>query len=111
MRPGALCGGRCSALYLTLGTPRRCGHCKNLAPIYEELGEAFADNDNVVIAKMDGTANEVDGLAVSGFPTLKYFAPNAKSANDGIAYSGGRELDDFVTFIEGKVGSGGHDEL
>ena len=26
-----------------------CGHCKSLAPIYEELGAAYADNDNIVI--------------------------------------------------------------
>ena len=37
-----------------------CGHCKKLAPIYDELGAKLADNDNVVIAKMDSTANEID---------------------------------------------------
>lgn len=36
-----------------------CGHCKSLAPIYEELGERFSGVNSVVIAKMDATANEV----------------------------------------------------
>lgn len=29
-----------------------CGHCKSLAPKWEEVGEKFADLENVVIAKM-----------------------------------------------------------
>lgn len=36
-----------------------CGHCKKLAPIYEELAEKLAHNTNIVIAKCDATANEV----------------------------------------------------
>lgn len=55
-----------------------CGHCKKLDPIYTELGEAFAGVEDVVIAKMDGTENEVDGLAVKGFPTIKFFPKGAK---------------------------------
>ena len=38
-----------------------------------DLGEHFKENDDVVIAKMDSTKNEVDGLTISGFPTLKFF--------------------------------------
>lgn len=36
-----------------------CGHCKSLAPIYEELAERFSKIGSIVIAKMDSTANEV----------------------------------------------------
>jgi len=28
---------------------------------------------NLVLAKMDATANEVDGLSVQGYPTLKFY--------------------------------------
>ena len=38
--------------------PSRCGHCKKLTPIYDELGEKMAAED-VEIVKMDATANDV----------------------------------------------------
>ena len=49
-----------------------CGHCKQLKPIWEKLGEQFKDDKDVVIAMMDATANEVDGFQITGFPTLKF---------------------------------------
>lgn len=36
-----------------------CGHCKALEPKYDELAQKLAYNNNLVIAKLDATANEV----------------------------------------------------
>ena len=33
-----------------------CGHCKRLAPTWEELAAKYADNEAVTIAKVDCTA-------------------------------------------------------
>ena len=41
-----------------------CGHCKALAPVYEDLADSYKDSEQVVIAKMDGTLNEAEGLEV-----------------------------------------------
>lgn len=36
-----------------------CGHCKKLAPIYDNLGKHFKDNADVIIAKIDATNNDI----------------------------------------------------
>ncbi|KAK6143874.1 hypothetical protein DH2020_024222 [Rehmannia glutinosa] len=81
-----------------------CGHCKNLAPTYEKLAAAFKLEEGVVIANVDADKYKDLGekYGVSGFPTLKFFPKNNK---DGEDYDGGRDLDEFVTFINEKSGT------
>jgi len=73
-----------------------CGHCKKLAPIWDELGEKFADNDKIVIAKTDATTNEFADVKIRGFPTIKLFKAGT---NEVVDYKGGRTLEDFVKFL------------
>uniref|UniRef100_A0A2P2L7N1 protein disulfide-isomerase n=2 Tax=Rhizophora mucronata TaxID=61149 RepID=A0A2P2L7N1_RHIMU len=81
-----------------------CGHCKNLAPTYEKVATAFKLEEDVVIANLD--ADKYKDLAekygVSGYPTLKFFPRNNKAGEE---YEGGRQLEDFVTFINEKCGT------
>jgi len=75
-----------------------CGHCKTLAPKYEELAQKLQGEPDIVIAKMDATANDVPpNYAVRGFPTI-FFAPK-NSKNSPRKYEGGREVEDFIKFI------------
>ena len=75
-----------------------CGHCKKLTPIYEELAQALKDVTGLTIAKMDSTANEVDGVEIKGYPTLKFYPRGSKNAP--VDYEGGRDLDGFKTWLK-----------
>merc|ERR1719320_19821 len=52
-----------------------CGHCKRLAPTWDDLANAFTDDDDVLIGRMDCTKNKVTckSYGVKGYPTLKTF--------------------------------------
>jgi len=86
-----------------------CGHCKQLAPIWDELGEAYKDHETFVIAKMDSTANELELVKVQGFPTIKLFQ---KETNAMIDYNGPRTLEGLKKFMEsgGVEGAAADDE-
>jgi len=85
-----------------------CGHCKHLEPIYEQVGEYFKDEENVVIAKIDATANDnTASIRVQGFPTIYLFPGDDKS--QPVEYSGDRTVEAFVQFIA-ENGSFGEEE-
>lgn len=74
-----------------------CGHCKSLAPKYDELAGLYKNHaDKVIIAKVDATANDVPD-EIQGFPTIKLFKAGEKS--EPIDYSGARTVEDLVNFI------------
>jgi len=77
-----------------------CGHCKALAPKYEELGAMFASpelSSKVTIAKVDATANDVPD-EIQGFPTIKLFPAGKKDSP--VDYSGSRTVEDLAQFIK-----------
>eukprot|EP00921_Rhytidocystis_pertsovi_P002269 GHVQ01003878.1.p1 GENE.GHVQ01003878.1~~GHVQ01003878.1.p1 ORF type:complete len:495 (+),score=92.10 GHVQ01003878.1:139-1623(+) len=76
-----------------------CGHCKKLEPVYSELAAALKQNDHIVIAKMDGTANEapVEDFDWTGFPTLFFVKAGSKTP---LKFDGGRTLEGMLEYIK-----------
>lgn len=74
-----------------------CGHCKQLVPIYDQLGENYKDSETVVIAKMDATINELEHTKITSFPTIKLYK---KGDNTAVDYNGERTLEGMTKFIE-----------
>ncbi len=68
-----------------------------MAPVYEQLADAFAhQSERVLIAKTDadGVGRGLGSrFGVAGFPTLKWFPGNGAEPED---YQGGRDLDALV---------------
>ena len=81
----------------------RCGHCKKLTPEYTKAAESLADDDSILLAKVDATDDQNDELkdkfGISSFPTLKIFV-NGEFSED---YSGGRTETDIVRIMRAKL--------
>lgn len=81
-----------------------CGHCKNLAPIYEKVADAFAQQkDTVLIAKVDADKNKQLGqqAGIKGFPTLKWYPAGSTEPED---FNSGRDLESIAKLVTEKSG-------
>ncbi|UZP44471.1 hypothetical protein NXS19_012283 [Fusarium pseudograminearum] len=59
-----------------------CGHCKKLAPVWEDLANTYeSTKGKVQIAKVDADAHRELGkrFGIQGFPTLKFFDGRVQS--------------------------------
>jgi len=81
-----------------------CGHCKKLVPDYEKTANAFRNEKNIVVAKVDADAHKELGsrFGVTGFPTIKFFPRDDK---DGVDYNSGRDAESFINFLNDKAGT------
>nr|XP_043629074.1 protein disulfide-isomerase-like [Erigeron canadensis] len=75
-----------------------CGHCKKLAPILDEVAVSFENDANVMIAKFDGSNNDIpsDTFEVQGYPTLYFKSSSGKV----VPYEGNRTKEDIIEFIQ-----------
>ncbi|XP_027466431.2 protein disulfide-isomerase A2 [Zalophus californianus] len=75
-----------------------CTHCKDMAAAWEVLAEKYKDHEDIIIAELDATANELEAFPVHGFPTLKYFP--AGPGRKVIEYKSTRDLETFSKFLD-----------
>ncbi|RDW85038.1 protein disulfide-isomerase [Coleophoma cylindrospora] len=73
-----------------------CGHCKALAPEYEEAATTLKEK-NIKLAKVDCTeqAELCQSFGVEGYPTLKIF----RGADNVTPYSGARKAPAIVSYM------------
>jgi protein disulfide-isomerase A1 len=78
-----------------------CGHCKELAPRYHALATKLQHAKKLVIAKVNAEANEIDGVIVEGFPTLRLY-PAAKKF-EPVDYTGERTAEAIEEWLVKEV--------
>jgi len=74
-----------------------CHHCQQFEPIYKNLAEQISNN-NIILAKIDASQNEFDGVQINSYPTLKFFP--AKAKGNPIQFEGNRDLPTVLEFIK-----------
>jgi len=78
-----------------------CGHCKKLEPVYNAVAKKLESVPTIMIAKIDATSNDVDGVDIEGFPTIKFW--RADNKEQPIDYDGDRDVDSFLSWLDEKA--------
>jgi len=79
-----------------------CGHCVAMQPAWEEFAKSLAGNDDVVVAEIDATANELPtAYTVRGFPTIFWCDKGNKNVPQ--KYQGARSVEAWTGFMEQKT--------
>ncbi|XP_008282611.1 protein disulfide-isomerase [Stegastes partitus] len=72
-----------------------------LFPLWEELAEAFKHREDVVIARMDASANDINLSVQGAYPSLCLFP--ALYAERVVVYTGKRNVKDLLKFVDKEM--------
>ena len=75
------------------------GHCKRLAPTWEELAKKYT---KATIAKVDCTVETAlcQAQGIRGYPTLVLFPKGSKNQEK---YQGARDVNSFTTWLDQQI--------
>uniref|UniRef100_A0A8C8RC43 Protein disulfide isomerase like, testis expressed n=1 Tax=Pelusios castaneus TaxID=367368 RepID=A0A8C8RC43_9SAUR len=54
-------------------------NCRKLLPIWDELGKKYENHENIVIAKIDFTANDIQLVMLDRYPFFRFFPAGSKN--------------------------------
>uniref|UniRef100_A0A3Q4AKY4 Thioredoxin domain-containing protein n=1 Tax=Mola mola TaxID=94237 RepID=A0A3Q4AKY4_MOLML len=74
---------------------------RTLFPLWEELAEATKEREDVVIARIDASANDINMSMQGSYPSLCLFP--ALHAERVVLYSGERKLEDLMKFLDREM--------
>ncbi|XP_078521219.1 protein disulfide-isomerase-like protein of the testis [Lissotriton helveticus] len=72
--------------------------CKELFPIWDVLGSKYQHHENITIARIDCTANEIQLMVLDRYPYFRYFPEG--SDTQAVRYTGEKTLEAFTEFLE-----------
>uniref|UniRef100_UPI003AAA917A protein disulfide-isomerase n=1 Tax=Centroberyx gerrardi TaxID=166262 RepID=UPI003AAA917A len=74
---------------------------RSLFPLWEELAKAFQQREDVVIARIDASANDINLSIQESYPSLCLFP--ALFAERMVIYTGKRTVKDLVKFVDKEM--------
>lgn len=77
-----------------------CGFCRKMEPAYKELAKRVAGVSGLVIARIDATRNEVEGVHIAGYPTVYLYR---QGETEPLLYSGDRSTRDMLKWLSLRV--------
>jgi len=75
-----------------------CPWSQRLQPTWQQLGDKFQGSSSLIVAKFDGTANEVAGLHLHAYPTIALY----RAVDNEVRYyrDGHRTVDAISNFLK-----------
>ena len=74
-----------------------CGNCKDLEPIWKDIAKDAEQIEDLVVAEFNVESNEVKGLMLDGYPTLKLYPKHDKSGQ--MFYRGEKKFFDIQMWL------------
>ncbi|CAG9321800.1 unnamed protein product [Blepharisma stoltei] len=74
-----------------------CSECKDVEKEFQKLAEMLVENDNIIVSKIDMNKNDIKGIIITEFPTIKFYPANDKT---GIDFKEEKSFENLLTFIQ-----------